>query len=110
MELVLSGDRPERPDYIWRDSDWELIELCWHQDPDIRPTFPEIEDHLKNKLSTEPRKYTYEDGEQGSAPLQELAVVSEEPLQPPPIQLPPESVALFSTRKNITSSRSTLKD
>jgi len=39
MSHVLKGGRPEIPkDYIFRD----LLERCWHQDPDVRPSFDQI--------------------------------------------------------------------
>ena len=46
-QIAFLGTRPEIDEFIpmaYR----ELIENCWSQDPDKRPTFDQIVDELKN--------------------------------------------------------------
>lgn len=46
---VHQGNRPERPspaqchDEVLLDALWELIQRCWAQDPNARPTIGEVE-------------------------------------------------------------------
>lgn len=47
MMKIGRGLRPKRPNNI-PDHYWELIEKCWKQNPDERPTFEEITEILKN--------------------------------------------------------------
>lgn len=47
IRSILSGDRPKRPDNI-SDEYWDLIQLCWKQNPEERPTFSQITEILKN--------------------------------------------------------------
>lgn len=47
MRLIGRGKRPCRPDSI-PDCYWELIQNCWDQKPDKRPTFDEICEILKS--------------------------------------------------------------
>ena len=49
-EVVLKGNRPKIPSFVsnfYR----QLIEKCWSQDPNERPSFDEIVDHLKNNVN-----------------------------------------------------------
>ena len=46
MLKILNGDRPVRPENI-PDHYWELIQRCWKEDPEERPTFEEITELLK---------------------------------------------------------------
>lgn len=46
-KMVMSGKRPEI-DFCPNDSYRDLIESCWSQCPDERPTFEQIVDELKN--------------------------------------------------------------
>lgn len=47
LKRILAGDRPRRPEYI-SDDYWDLIQLCWKQNPEERPTFAEITEILKD--------------------------------------------------------------
>lgn len=46
MMKISRGLRPKRPNNI-PDHYWELIQKCWKQNPDERPTFEEITEILK---------------------------------------------------------------
>ncbi|KAI9203614.1 kinase-like domain-containing protein [Polychytrium aggregatum] len=41
MRQLFLGNRPKRPGNI-SDALWDVVEQCWHQDPSLRPSFPEI--------------------------------------------------------------------
>lgn len=45
--LICKGSRPNRPDDI-PDHYWELIQNCWKQNPDERPTFEDITNILRD--------------------------------------------------------------
>lgn len=47
MMRISKGDRPVKPEGI-PEHYWELIQRCWKQNPDERPTFDEIVNLLKN--------------------------------------------------------------
>ena len=47
MMKIGRGNRPKRPDLI-PDAYWELVQRCWKQNPEDRPTFDEITEELKN--------------------------------------------------------------
>lgn len=47
MMKISKGERPVRPEGV-PDHYWELIENCWKQNPDERPTFEEITNLLKD--------------------------------------------------------------
>ena len=49
FHFIKNGGRFERPQAI-PDDYWDLIERCWHQFPEERPTFEEITDILKNDI------------------------------------------------------------
>ena len=46
---AIKGKRYERLDVI-PDHYWNLIEVCWDQNPEYRPSFDEIIDHLKDDI------------------------------------------------------------
>ncbi|KAJ7596241.1 kinase-like domain-containing protein [Mycena floridula] len=37
-KAVLEGQRPERPSNVFSDYMWELVESCWQQKPELRPS------------------------------------------------------------------------
>ena len=47
MMKISRGERLKRPENI-QDSYWELIQICWKQSPNERPTFQEIVEILKD--------------------------------------------------------------
>ena len=47
FQAISSGKRFKRPNSI-PDSYWDLIQKCWAQDPEQRPTFEEITEELKS--------------------------------------------------------------
>ena len=47
MMLIVRGVRPTRPENM-PDSYWELIQKCWKENPNDRPTFAEIVEELKD--------------------------------------------------------------
>ncbi|KAK8871397.1 hypothetical protein M9Y10_007122 [Tritrichomonas musculus] len=49
IDHILNGRRFERPKRM-PDYYWNLIERCWHQIPEERPTFEEITNILKNDI------------------------------------------------------------
>ena len=46
---IAKGWRPSRPELV-PDHYWDLIQKCWHQNPNERPTFAEITEILKNDI------------------------------------------------------------
>ena len=47
VRAVCDGVRPgPKPDHC-SNSVWQLIELCWHQDPEKRPSFQSIQHKIK---------------------------------------------------------------
>ncbi|KAJ7139294.1 kinase-like domain-containing protein [Mycena epipterygia] len=47
---VINGHRPSRPETLSQDTLWVLIEDCWKQEPDKRPTATEITQRLVSPL------------------------------------------------------------
>ena len=39
---IVSGKRPKRPDMLRHDRLWEIVEMCWNQEPKKRPTIPQL--------------------------------------------------------------------
>lgn len=51
MKALERGERPPRPEDIrhkWYDDIWELMEECWHAEPEKRPTASEVVEQLPN--------------------------------------------------------------
>ena len=56
-EWIKDGERPDRkygiPERLWmEDWLWELLERCWHHDPETRPEFNEIITVLEDGFSS----------------------------------------------------------
>ena len=56
MLHVLNGGRPTKPEDVEKvglgDGTWELVEECWSQEPEKRPTVEKVFTHLKRIAET----------------------------------------------------------
>jgi serine/threonine protein kinase len=50
-KVVLGGERPHR-DVSWTDDFYSLLEACWHEDSQFRPSFEEVSARLQDMMTS----------------------------------------------------------